>query len=258
MKETKRKREDSGWRVKGEVGVCVTVSKPQEQQRKAVNGSSPCLNRLWTVLQSTANHKSSWRLLWVRALTRCLPPDQGDDAGRGERKRQKKKERGGKKQRNEWRCCLWGKGKSGTSRFWFGFFILVTLKAFVRGCKLDWMCVHCSICPSAFSHLPSTSHSPLSRWQYCTALMAFDGIAHGIKRRFEHCSSTWHEGLLKWPYFWDMKLLWKKTKQIFTLNTTSVPTAWIFFWHKMKKNVNRCEASYITCFFSLHLFAWSI
>lgn len=88
----KRKREDSGWRVKGKVAVCVTVSKPQEQQRKAVNGSSPCLNRLWTVLQSTANHKSSWRLLWVRALTRCLPPDHGDDTGRVEWKRQKEKE----------------------------------------------------------------------------------------------------------------------------------------------------------------------
>lgn len=89
VKETKRKREDSGWRVKDKVGVGVTVSKPQEQQRKAVNGSSPCLNRLWTVLRSTANHKSSQRLLWVRALTRCLPPDQGDDTGRGEWKRQR-------------------------------------------------------------------------------------------------------------------------------------------------------------------------
>lgn len=46
VKETKQKREDSGGRVKGKVGVGVTVSKPQEQQRKAVNGSSPCLNRL--------------------------------------------------------------------------------------------------------------------------------------------------------------------------------------------------------------------
>ena len=27
-------------------GVYVTVSKPQEQQRKAVSGSIPCLNRL--------------------------------------------------------------------------------------------------------------------------------------------------------------------------------------------------------------------
>lgn len=90
-KTRETKSEDSGWRVKVDAGVCVTVSKPQEQQRKAVNGSSPCPNRLWTVLQSTANQQSSWRLLWVRALTRCLPPDQGDDAGEEKWKRERNK-----------------------------------------------------------------------------------------------------------------------------------------------------------------------
>lgn len=32
--------------LRAKVGVGVTVSKPQERRRKAVNGSSPCLNRL--------------------------------------------------------------------------------------------------------------------------------------------------------------------------------------------------------------------
>lgn len=126
VKETKWKREDSGWRVKGEVGVYATVSKPQEQQRKAVNGSSPCLNRLWTVLQSTANHRSSWRLLWVRALTRCLQPDQGDDTARGEWKRQKGG--GEKKKTKRWGGVSLERQKSGTSGLWLWFFHLGDLE----------------------------------------------------------------------------------------------------------------------------------
>lgn len=108
-----KREEDSGWKLKSEVKVYVTVSKPQELQRKAVNRSSPCLNRLWTVLPCTTNHRSSWRLLGVRALTRCLPPDQGADAGRREWKRQKEvkntrwtRRKGGVKKKEKWdfRC----------------------------------------------------------------------------------------------------------------------------------------------------------
>lgn len=128
VKETKRKRGDSGWRVEGEVGVYVTVSKPQEQQRKAVNGSSPCLNRLWTVLQSSANHRSSWRLLWVRALTRCLRPDQGDDGGRGEWKRQKEKEEKKKQKDEEGGWCSSGRGNIPL------FFFLLHLGDLERSC----------------------------------------------------------------------------------------------------------------------------
>lgn len=157
VKETKWKREDSGWRVKGEVGVYATVSKPQEQQRKAVNGSSPCLNRLWTVLQSTANHRSSWRLLWVRALTRCLQPDQGDDTVRGEWKRQK----GGgrkKKQRDEV-VLVWRGKKVGLQAHGCGFFILVTLKFLVTRSTLEGMYTECLLLHLPGPYLPACRSS---------------------------------------------------------------------------------------------------
>lgn len=124
----------------------VTVSKAQEQQRKAVNGSSPCLNRLWTVAQSAANHQSSWRLLWVWALTRCLPPDQGDDGEGGEWRRQEEGEKD-KEMRREGGVIQ--EREKRTPTLWFPFFSVCGLESPCNG-VLEWIYikgpVFCFIC----------------------------------------------------------------------------------------------------------------
>lgn len=191
VKETK-KREDSGWRVKGEVGVYVTVSKPQEQQRKAVNGSSPCFNRLRIVLQSTANHKSSWRLVWVRALTHCLPPDQRADAGRGEWKRQKETE--GRKTKR-WResvvlkkVRLQDLGFAFSSLWPWGLLLGIVCWSKYASSALS-LSIRLSIFLSAwlsFSNLDMVSLSQYT-WPSKACHMA-------SKETFKHCKSTWHFG----------------------------------------------------------------
>lgn len=83
----------------------MTVSKRREPRRKAVNSGSPCLNRLGTVPASAANQSGSWSLLPVRALTRCLPPHQGE---------RRAKETEGRKKRSrdeEGRWRWWGEGR---------------------------------------------------------------------------------------------------------------------------------------------------
>lgn len=202
MKEKDWKRQSEGERavaegLRAKLESYVTVSEPQEQQRKAVNGSSPCLNRLWTVAPSTANHQSSWRLLWVWALTRCLPPDQGDDSEGGEWRRQ---EEGGERQRDEeGRWCYSGEGEAGLQHYGFVFSVCglespcygMMEWIYIKGPVFSFICL-LPICLPA-NHPPCLDPTwgifyttiTLNAWPLKACHMAGEG------RRSEHWNTAW-------------------------------------------------------------------